>query len=38
LLSLGVTKNAIITVAAKGSDEDVALNALTTLVQSKFGE
>lgn len=38
LLSLGVTKDAIITVAANGSDEEVALNALTTLIQSKFGE
>lgn len=38
LLSLGVTKDAIITVAANGSDEDVALDALTTLVESNFGE
>jgi phosphocarrier protein HPr len=38
LLSLGVTKDALITVAADGSDEVGALNALTTLVESKFGE
>ena len=38
LLSLGVTKNASITVAANGSDEDVALHALTALIASNFGE
>jgi phosphocarrier protein len=38
LLSLGVTKDAVITVAANGSDEEVALNALTTLIENKFGE
>ena len=38
LLSLGVTKDATIIVAANGSDEDVALNALTTLIAGRFGE
>lgn len=38
LLSLGVTKDATITVAANGSDEEVALNALTSLLESNFGE
>jgi phosphocarrier protein HPr len=38
LLSLGVTKDATITVAANGSDEDLALNALTALIASNFGE
>lgn len=38
LLSLGVTKDTLITVAANGSDEDTALNVLATLIQSKFGE
>ena len=38
LLSLGVTKDAVITVAANGSDEEVALHALTTLIENRFGE
>jgi len=38
LLSLGVTKDAIIILAANGSDEEVALNSLTTLIKSNFGE
>ena len=38
LLSLGVTKDATITVAANGSDEEVALNALTSLLEINFGE
>jgi phosphocarrier protein len=38
LLSLGVTKDAIITVSANGSDEEAALSALTILLESNFGE
>ena len=38
LLSLGVVKDARITVAANGSDEEAALQALTALVESNFGE
>ena len=38
LLSLGVTKDAVITVAANGSDEEAALSALRTLLESNFGE
>ena len=38
LLSLGVTKDSTITVAAHGSDEEIALEALTTLIASNFGE
>ncbi len=38
LLSLGVTKDATITISANGSDEQVALHALTSLVESNFDE
>ena len=38
LLSLGVVKDAVITVAANGSDEEDALNTLTELIESNFGE
>lgn len=38
LLALGVTQNAVITVAADGSDEEEALNALAALIESNFGE
>lgn len=38
LLSLGVKKDAIITVVANGSDEEVALHALSKLIEGNFGE
>lgn len=38
LLTLGAAKGAIITVEAQGSDEEEALNALTALVDTNFGE
>jgi phosphocarrier protein HPr len=38
LLSLGAAKDAVITIAADGSDEEDALNSLTALVDSNFGE
>lgn len=38
LLSLGVTQNAVITVAADGSDEEEAVHALAALIESNFGE
>lgn len=38
LLSLGVTKDAIITLAADGSDEEIALTTLVALIESRFGE
>ena len=38
LLSLGITKDAVITVAANGDDEEAVLNALTTLIENNFGE
>jgi phosphocarrier protein HPr len=38
LLTLGVTRGGVITVAAEGSDEEAALEALGELVKSNFGE
>lgn len=38
LLSLGVVKDAVITVAASGNDEIVALGALTALIERNFDE
>lgn len=38
LLSLGVTKDAVITIMADGSDEDEAIDALKQLVEDNFGE
>jgi phosphocarrier protein len=38
LLALGVSKGTVITIAADGSDEENALQILTALVESNFGE
>ncbi|MBS4062480.1 MAG: HPr family phosphocarrier protein [Bacteroidetes bacterium] len=38
LLSLGVSKDSIITIAANGSGEELALSSLTTLIENNFGE
>ena len=38
VLSLGVGKNVQITIIAEGDDEEEALEALTKLVESNFGE
>lgn len=38
LLSLGVTKGSVITIFADGEDEQIALDALITLVENNFGE
>lgn len=38
LLTLGAAQGAVITVTAEGSDEAEAMNALTALVDSNFGE
>lgn len=38
ILSLGVGKNAPITITAEGDDEEEALEALSKLIESNFGE
>lgn len=38
LLTLGAAKDAVITVAASGADEQTALDALAALVNANFGE
>ena len=38
VLSLGVGKNAHITISAEGDDEEDALEALSNLIESNFGE
>ena len=38
LLSLGVSKDAVIMIHADGEDEESAINALGTLVAANFGE
>ena len=38
ILSLGISKDAIITIIADGADEEDAVNGLTELVESGFAE
>ncbi|MCT4605444.1 MAG: HPr family phosphocarrier protein [Marinisporobacter sp.] len=38
ILSLGLTKDAEITISASGPDEEEAIAALVSLIESKFGE
>lgn len=38
LLSLGAAKDAEITIAAEGGDEEEAVNSLASLIKSDFGE
>ena len=38
ILSLGISKDAIITIIADGADEEGAVNGLTELVESGFAE
>lgn len=38
IMSLSISKNSEITIKAKGSDEEEAVNALTQIVESGFGE
>ena len=38
VLGLGITQGTKISIAATGSDEEPAVNALTELIKSRFGE
>ena len=38
VLSLGITKGSSIVISAEGPDEEEAVNALCTLIESNFGE
>jgi phosphocarrier protein len=38
VLSLGVTKDSVVTISAEGSDEKDAVYVLTSLVASEFGD
>jgi len=38
IMSLGIDKGSIITISAEGEDEEEAVDRLTELVESKFGE
>ena len=38
VLSLGITKGSNIVISAEGPDEEEAVNALCTLIESNFGE
>ena len=38
VLSLGIIKGSTITISAEGPDEEDAVNALCTLIESNFGE
>ncbi len=38
VLSLGIVKGSTITISAEGPDEEDAVNALCTLIESNFGE
>ncbi|WP_248929605.1 HPr family phosphocarrier protein [Paenibacillus hamazuiensis] len=38
LMTLGLEKGSVITIATEGSDAEAALDALTSLVESGFGE